>query len=134
MNHTKQNMALAAEKRQCVINYINEAGAAGWGDIMRHCDLTRGSMPRLLKSLQEENIICYIGTAHDAGRKDLKPDVHIYAPYGTPYLTRLPKPREKPARYRGEKAPKHYHNWQTPEMTVEAYDLYAGRNLAMLAR
>jgi len=30
--------------------------------------------------------------------------------------------------------PPHYHNWQTPELTVQHYDIYAGRNLAMLAR
>jgi len=30
--------------------------------------------------------------------------------------------------------PPHYHNWQTPELTVQHYDIYAGRNLAILAR
>lgn len=30
--------------------------------------------------------------------------------------------------------PPHYHNWQTPELTIDSYDIYAGRNLAMLAR
>jgi len=30
--------------------------------------------------------------------------------------------------------PPHYHNWQTPELTIDSYNLYEGRNLAMLAR
>jgi hypothetical protein len=30
--------------------------------------------------------------------------------------------------------PKHYHDWRTPEITPETYDIYAARNLAMLAR
>jgi len=30
--------------------------------------------------------------------------------------------------------PPSYRNWQTPELTRDLYDIYAGRNLAMLAR
>jgi hypothetical protein len=30
--------------------------------------------------------------------------------------------------------PKHYHDWRTPEITPQSYDIYAARNLAMLAR
>jgi len=45
------------------------------------------------------------------------------------------QPIFKPPVKRAENvAPKHYHNWQTPEMTRESYDIYASRDLAMLAR
>lgn len=134
MNHTKQNIEILAAKRKNIADFIAASWPTAWADILKNCDVSKNSMPRILQTLQDEKLICCIGTAQDAGRRDLRPDCKIYAPYGTETLAHVPAAREKPAKYKGAKTPKHYHDWRTPEMTIHDYDIYQSRNLAMLAR
>jgi hypothetical protein len=133
IQQAEQNQRLAAE---FVATRWKSRKVTAWQDISRHLAISKNSMPRLFQELQRLQLIACIGTAHDAGRKDIRSTCKVYAPYGVALLSHVPLPREpKPVKYKGERTGKHYTNWRTPELTLHSYDLlYAGRNLAMLAR
>lgn len=114
----------------------------------------------MLPMLREAGLIIYVGTAEQAGRTDLQSKVAMFAPKGAMPLPRVVRPleiHEKPLpenhslgarsavqinplperprkqKYKGEINPPRY----VPpfeEMTPDKYDLWQGRNLAMLAR
>jgi hypothetical protein len=141
-----ENRALTVERKKRVVNYVTRSWAkgiaAGWAEIVAVAEIPKGSMPRVMRDLEYEKKVICIGTALDAGRTDMRGSYKVFAPFGTPVLAKVePKHRRlsnkpivrKPA-YRGERTGKQYHNWKTAEITMESYDIYAGRNLAMLAR
>ena len=143
--HSKENIETKPLKKQMVADLINENWRNGktlagkvtaWHDIKNKFDWISAKMPRMMQELQEEQRIACIGTALDAGRKDLRPTYKVYAPYGTPALVHVALPREsKPIKYKGERTgPRYWNAFSTPELSPHDYDLYAGRNLAMLAR
>jgi len=135
-----------AERKKRVTEYVRRSWskglAAGWTEILAVAEIAKGSMPRIMRELEQEKKVICIGTALDAGRTDMRGSYKVYAPYGTPILSVVERPTRRvltptaprKPRYKGEVAPKHYAEWRTPELTVDSYDLYAGRNLAMLAR
>ena len=141
-----ENRALTVERKKRVVNYVTRSWskgiAAGWAEIVAVAEIPKGSMPRVMRDLEHEKKVICIGTALDAGRTDMRGSYKVFAPFGTPVLAKVePKHRRlsnkpmarKPA-YRGERTGPHYTNWKTPELTMENYNLYEGRNLAMLAR
>jgi hypothetical protein len=138
-----ENRALTVERKKRVVNYVTRSWskgiAAGWAEIVAVAEIPKGSMPRVMRDLDNERKVICIGTALDAGRTDMRGSYKVFAPFGTPVLAKVevkyrrltsaPAPR-KPA-YRGEPAGKEYRNWRTPEITLESYNLYEGRQLAM---
>jgi hypothetical protein len=138
-----ENRALTVERKKRVVNYVTRSWAkgiaAGWAEIVAVAEIPKGSMPRVMRDLEYEKKVICIGTALDAGRTDMRGSYKVFAPFGTPVLAKVepkhrrltsaPAPR-KPA-YRGEPAGKEYRNWRTPEITMESYNLYEGRQLAM---
>lgn len=141
-----ENRALTIERKKRVIDYVTRSWAkgiaAGWSEIIAVAQVPSGSMPRVMRDLEYERKVICIGTALDAGRTDMRGSYKVYAPFGTPVLAKVEpkhrrlsnKPIVRKAAYRGERAAPHYTNWKTPELTMENYNLYEGRNLAMLAR
>ena len=142
--HSKANIDSKPLKKQMIADYVAERYKNGrtlqtritaWHDIKNHFDWIGDKMPRLMQELLRDNLISCVGSARDAGRIDIRPIYRVYAPHGTQALQHVPLPREvKPVKYKGIKTPPHYSEWRTPEITPETYDIYAGRNLAMLAR
>ena len=141
-----ENRALTVERKKRVVNYVTRSWAkgiaAGWAEIVAVAEIPKGSMPRVMRDLEHEKKVICIGTALDAGRTDMRGSYKVFAPFGTPVLAKVEpkhrrlsnKPIVRKAAYRGERTGKQYHNWKTAEITMESYDIYAGRNLAMLAR
>ncbi len=115
----------------------------------------------MLKVLREAGLITYVGTAEQAGRKDLQAKVAMFGPIGMAMLPRLVRPlderdkkelpenhslgaryganinpqpkRPKKQRYNGEKMPPQYVP-QFREITPQDHNLWSARDLAMLAR
>jgi len=136
-----ENRALTVERKKRVVDYVKRSWskgiAAGWAEIVAVCEVPKGSMPRVMRDLDQEKKVICIGTALDAGRTNMRGSYKVFAPYGTPVLAKVEVKRRKlvplPRRstYRGEKAAPHYANWRTEELTMENYNLYEGRQLAM---
>ncbi len=140
--HSKASIQLAAIRRQEIVEFISTRYAQGkptaWHDIRHRFDWCGKTRPRLIQDMLDRQLICVIGNALDAGRDDLRWDNMVYAPFGTPALKRIEKPSRyavKPPKYKGERTgPRYWNAFSTPELSPHDYDLYAGRNLAMLAR
>ena len=145
MNSRENRMQTSARKRR-IVEFITQSSErkfyVTWSEIVRAADVPSGSMPRVMKELEQERKIVCIGTALDAFRTDVRRTYKIYAVFGTPILRKVEPVTHRrkltaaprAPRYKGERTGPQYHNWRTPELTPESYDLYAGRNLAMLAR
>jgi len=121
------------------------------GDLIRHFNMPKTTVNYVMRELQREQRVKCVGMAIDTMRDDVASNVFMYGPPDasplaksvvkvttprSPYEgkpTALREVRVKAPKYRGEKQPPPYRAEFTP-MDEGSYDLWIGRNLAMLAR
>jgi hypothetical protein len=121
-------------------------------DIIGSLKFSRTTVSRALRELFVEKRIKCVGVAVDTERENLNANTRMYGPpdaamIGPPPVVvpekrremayqgkpaPLAMPRVKTPKYRGEKGARYVPEFKP--MEEGSYDLYAGRNLAMLAR
>jgi len=116
--------------------FRQQAGPVCSVDLVKFSGLSMTQCRKLLYDLVEREEIHYVGKAKQYQRADVKEETRMYSmnPETVPPTPVVIGTKLIKVKYKGVKAPKHYSEWRTPEMTVESYNLYEGRNLAMLAR
>jgi hypothetical protein len=159
MTNPHESLPRAARKMLAKLqsHYAEHKTPLPIAEISFSCRVSISHGQEMIKMLREAGLIIYVGTAEQACRNDLKTHVKMFAPAGAPMLPRMVRPLDekakdipenhalgprwcgefKPAkpkqRYKGEKMPPRY----VPpfeELDRKRYDLWAARDLAMLAR